>query len=322
VVDTATGRLTRIDPKTGSRMVVARLKTSLDNLAVDKAGRIFVSNMADNGIQQIDPVKGTARQVVKGRLAMPGGIALAQTDGRDTLYVADLFAYRAVDAATGKVSDIARMHAAGSKLHYPFSATANGNHIVLSSWFESAVQVYDRETGGHVRTVQGLKAPYDALELPDGSLLVAEYAAGSLTRISGKGGADRKPLAQNLGGPVGLVRAGNTVYVTENLAGQVSRVDLKTGAATVVAKGLAQPEGIARARDGGLIVAEVGARRIVRIDPKTGAATVLAGDLPIGLAGLPGLPPAYVPTGVAVDGTGRVYVTSDIENAVYRLTKK
>jgi sugar lactone lactonase YvrE len=322
VVDTATGRLTRIDLKKGTKARIARLKTSLDNLAVARDGRIFVSNMADNGIQEVDPAKGSVRQVVKGRLAMPGGIALARTDGRDTLYLADLFAYRAVDPGTGRVTDIARMHAAGSKLHYPFSATVNGNHVVLSSWFESAVQVYDRETGGHVRTIQALKAPYDAIELPDGSILVAEYAAGNLTEITGRSGADRKPLTQNLGGPLGLVRAGNVVYVTENLTGQVSRIDLKTGTGTVVAKGLAQPEGIARAPDGGLIVAEVGARRVVRIDPKTGAITPLAGDLPIGLAGLPGMPPAYVPTGVAVDGAGRIYVTSDIENALYRLSRK
>lgn len=319
VVDTATGHLTRIDLETGAKTRLARLKPSLDNLAVAKDGRIFVSNMADNGIQQVDPATGRARQVVKGQLAMPGGIASARARGRDTLYLADLFAYRAVDTSTGKVSDIARMHAVGSHLHYPFSATVNGKHVVLSSWFESALQVYDRVTNGHVRTIQGLKAPYDALELPNGSFLVAEYAIGTLTKISGKAGADRTPFVQNLGGPVGLVRAGNTVYVTENLTGQVSRVDLATGTSDVIIKGLAQPEGIARMRDGGLIVAEVGARRVVRIDPQTGAVAVLAGDLPIGLAGPPGMPPAFVPTGVAVDGRGRVYVTSDIENALYRL---
>ena len=60
--------------------VVAKLATALDNLAIDSRDRVFVSNMADNGIQEVDVSNGTARQVVKGALAMPLGIA-AVADG-------------------------------------------------------------------------------------------------------------------------------------------------------------------------------------------------------------------------------------------------
>jgi streptogramin lyase len=38
VVDTALGQLVRVDPKTGARKMVAQLKPSLDNLAIDKDG--------------------------------------------------------------------------------------------------------------------------------------------------------------------------------------------------------------------------------------------------------------------------------------------
>src|SRR6185295_14905170 len=55
VVDTALGQLVRVDPKTGAKKMVAQLKPSLDNLAIDDKDRIFVSNMADNGIQEVDP---------------------------------------------------------------------------------------------------------------------------------------------------------------------------------------------------------------------------------------------------------------------------
>lgn len=61
VVDTALGQLVRVDPKTGAKKMVAQLKPSLDNLAIDDKDRIFVSNMADNGIQQVDAETGAAK---------------------------------------------------------------------------------------------------------------------------------------------------------------------------------------------------------------------------------------------------------------------
>ena len=82
------------------------------------------------------------------------------------------------------------------------------------------------------------------------------------------------------------------------------------------------PEGIALAPNGKLIVAEVGAKRIVEIDPATGAVTEIAGNLPIGLVGAPGGLPTNIPTGVGVGASGTIYLSSDIENAIYRITKK
>jgi hypothetical protein len=74
--------------------------------------------------------------------------------------------------------------------------------------------------------------------------------------------------------------------------------------------------------DGKLIVAEVGAKRIVEIDPQNGNVTEIAGNLPIGLIGAPGGLPTYIPTGVGVGAPGTIYFSSDIENAIYKVTKK
>src|SRR5437879_5909161 len=113
VVDTALGQLVRVDPKTGAKKMVAQLKPSLDNLAIHDKDRIFVSNMADNGIQEVDPETGTAKQVIIGKLALPGGMGVVSDGDKDTIYVADVFAYRTVDGTTGEVSEPARMHADG-----------------------------------------------------------------------------------------------------------------------------------------------------------------------------------------------------------------
>jgi sugar lactone lactonase YvrE len=319
VVDAALGQLVRVDPKTGEKKMVAQLKPSLDNLAIDDKDRIFVSNMADNGIQQVDPETGGAKQIIIGKLALPGGIAVVSDETKDTIYVADLFAYRTVDGATGEVSEPARMHAAGVTLEYPMSATAKGDEVILSSWFTGTVQVIDRKTGATREMLHGFKSPHDAIRVADGSLLVSEFGSKSLVRASGE---DRTALIGGLQGPVGLVGGPEgEVYVTEALSGQISKVE-SNGEKTVIAKDLKMPEGIALTPSGKLIVAEVGAKRIVEIDPQTGNVSEIAANLPIGLPATPGGLPTNIPTGVGVGASGVIYFSSDIENALYKIAKK
>ncbi|MEH2552055.1 sugar lactone lactonase YvrE [Bradyrhizobium sp. AZCC 2262] len=322
VVDTALGQLVRVDPKSGAKKMVAQLKPSLDNLAIDDKDRIFVSNMADNGIQEVDPETGTAKQVIIGKLALPGGIGVVSDGGKDTIYVADVFAYRTVDGATGEVSEPARMHADGVTLEYPMSATAKGDDVLLSSWFTGTVQLIDRKTGKTKEMLHDFKAPHDAVKLGDGSILVNELGSKSLVRASGEHGKDRTVVIGNLEGPVGLAAgSGGAVYLTEAFAGQVSKVEAN-GEKTVIAKDLKGPEGIALAPDGKLIVAEVGAKQIIQIDPANRTVTEIAGNLPIGLPATPGGLPSNIPTGVGVGATGVIYFSSDLENAIYKVTKK
>ena len=322
VVDTALGQLVRVDPKSGTKKMVAQLKPSLDNLAIDDKDHIFVSNMADNGIQEVDPDTGAAKQVISGKLALPGGIGVVSDGDKDTIYVADVFAYRTVDGATGEVSEPARMHADGVTLEYPMSATAKGDDVILSSWFTGTVQVIDRKTGKTKEMMHGFKAPHDAIRLGDGSFLVNELGTKSLVRVQGEHGDIRTPIIGLLEGPVGMVQASSSaVYITEAFSGTVSKIETN-GVKAVVAKDLKMPEGIALTPDGKLVVAEVGARRIVQIDPANGTVTEIAANLPIGLAGAPGGLPTNIPTGVGVGASGVIYFSSDIENAIYKITKK
>jgi len=322
VVDTALGQLVRVDPKTGAKKMVAQLKPSLDNLAIDDKDRIFVSNMADNGIQEVDPETGTAKQVIIGKLALPGGIGVVSDGDKDTIYVADVFAYRTVDGATGEISEPARMHADGVTLEYPMSATAKGDDVLLSSWFTGTVQLIDRKTGKTKEMLHDFKAPHDAVRLGDGSILVNELGTKSLVRASGEHGKDRTTVIGGLEGPVGLAAAsGGAVYLTEAFSGHVSKIEAN-GEKTVIAKDLKGPEGIALAGDGKLIVAEVGAKRIVSIDPANGAVTEIAANLPIGLPAAPGGLPSNIPTGVGVGASGVIYFSSDVENAIYKVVRK
>ena len=316
VLDTARGEVVRVDIKNGRKQVVARLSTALDNLAIDSRDRVFVSNMADNGIQEVDVTKGTARQVVKGALAIPLGIA-AVTDGtRDTLYVADVFALRTVDSVQGKVTDVARSHAADTPIGYPTAVTANQRHVIVTN-NEGPVQRYER---GTMRLAQSWKDTHagNAIEMPSGALIVAETTRGKLSKITGSGEREqRSEIVANLAAPIGLaIAADNAVYVSEMAAGRLSQVDVNSGARRVIAEGLDRPQGIAT--DGSaVLVVEAGKRRLVRIDSGSGAVEVIARDLPIGLANVP-----ITLAGVAVGADGTLYVTSDVENSIWRLKKK
>jgi hypothetical protein len=315
VVDTKTGGLFRVNPADGKRTLVAQLETGLDNLALDKDDNIYVSNMVDNGVQLVNPSTGQATQITKGGMAAPGGIKLSE-DGK-TLFVAHLFGLRAVDTASGKLNDIARMH--GDALEYPFAVTLSKDHYVMSSWFTGTVQLLNRKDNSTKAMAHSLAAPMDAVELSDGRVLVLELATGALTQLSGADLHDKKQVVTGLQGPTQmLVGKDGGLYITE-LSGRLIRVDTADWSLKTIAQGLSGPEGIAQAPSGKFIVAEAAKRQLTEVDPANGNKRVIASDLPIGFEAGPGLPPPYITTGVAVAADGTVYFSADRDNGIYKI---
>ncbi len=313
VVDTKSGELSRVDLASGRKTVVKKLKPSLDNLAVAPDGTVYISNMADNSIEAYTPSNGELRLLTGGKLAVPAGLKI---DGND-LWVTDVFGFRRVDVKTGNVQDIFRMQA--SDLEYPFAIGMSASHFALSSWFTGTVQLVERSTLKTSAILHGLTTPFDAIPMADGSVIYAEIATGSIKRASGDKFADKKVIAQGLAGPVQMILGKDgAVYVTE-AAGKLTRVSLSDGSKTTVADGLALPEGLAQTPWGTFIVAESAAKRLVEINPVDGSRRTVAEQLPIGLAGGPGMPPPYVVTGVAVGENGVIYMSADLNNAIYAI---
>ena len=312
-VDTNTGELSKVELATGRKTVMKQLNPAIDNLAIAPDGMIYVSNMADNSVQSYNPASGEVRLLTGGKLAVPGGIKL---DG-DTLWVADLFAFREVNVKSGVVKDVFRMQS--SDMEYPFAVGVSAKQFALSSWFTGSVQIIDRATRKTSITIHGLKAPMDALFLNDGSLVFAEIATGEVTRASGADFKERQVIAKGLAGPVQMMIAKDgALYVTE-AAGNLTRINMTDGSKTVVADKLALPEGVAQTPWGTFIVAEAAARRLVEIDPANGSRRTVAENLPIGLEAGPGLPPPNIPTGVAVGADGVIYMSADRNNAIYKI---
>lgn len=120
-----------------------------------------------------------------------------------------------------------------------------------------------------------------------GSLIVAEWGAGRVVRLSGAG--DRLPLLEHVGRPAGVaVGADGTIFVSLQREGRVvalARGEPDPGWRTL-AEGLSEPMGVAVDSHGGLLIAEKGAGRISRLTAD-GALRVLAEGLARPVAVLP-----------------------------------
>ena len=234
--------------------------------------------------------------------------------------MADIFTLRKVDLGSGAVTDVKRMHAVGNDMEYPFAVGLGQTTLALSSWFTGTVQLIDRASGkttSHAARLQGaVRRHSDGRRQPAGG---RDWPPAASPGPAAATSAPAQPLASGLAGPVQMVLGPDgKLYVTE-AAGNIQRIDTQTGAKTQVATGLAMPEGLAFTPWGSLVVAEAAAGRLTELDLAANQRRSIAEGLPIGLSAGPGMPPPYVPTGVAVGADGSIYLSADRNNAIYRI---
>jgi sugar lactone lactonase YvrE len=290
--------------------VIAQLPPALDNLAIAPSGTIYVSNMAEASIFEVNPESGAVRTVVSGPLATPADLAITEGPEGERLHVADVFAYRVIDVGTGAITDPLRMYR--DETENQLGVGAGKSKILIASWAAGAIQVVDRATGA-AALHHGFTAPVDGLELSDGRLVALEAGKGAISLV-GAGDAAPEALVTGLNMPVAMAEAADgKIYVTESANGALARIDLATKEVTRVKEGLASPEGVDIGADGRVYVAEAGAGRLIAFDPKDNSVVTIVEGLKTGLPTVEGTLPAYITTGVAVSRRdGAIYVSSDI----------
>ncbi len=312
VLDDATGELFALDEQEGSwtSRVIARLAAGTDNFAVGPGNLLYVSSMVDNSVHEVDPRSGAVRTVVAGSLGFPRAMALSSGPEGERLHLADSCSYRVVDPRTGAVSDKAR--AVATPLKFPTSISVSPHHVVLTGEAFGVVQMFDVR-GQFIRDVGGFDQPSAAIELDDGSLIVAEPGAGRIVQVRGD---DRRDVAGGLLLPAALADAGNgMVYVAESGTGRLLRIVVADGQVSEIARDLGTIRAVSLAPGGAVAVLDVEAGSVTLIDTR-GDRTEIVRNLPVGYLRAP-----YPRSGgLAIGRDGTVYVAADVENAVYRIT--
>jgi sugar lactone lactonase YvrE len=310
VIDLGRGELVRVDISTGDKELVAYVPLNSDNLAFDANDRLFISAADDGGIREVLP-DGSMREVSRPGLTLPGGIAVVG----DHFFVADHFALVEFDSASGRERSRETSIIDISELSEPMTVARAGRHLVLSSWRSNKVQVWDPKRAKVLESYSDFRVPLNAISF-QGGIAVAELLSGSV--VLERNGR-RQTLLEGLSVPTGMAAHGSTLYVADWILGTITRVNRQ--GVSVVASGLAGPEGLALDGPDRLLVVESLAGRVSEINLRTGASQVLADHLAMGLQSVPGFSPTFAFSGIDVDAAGTAYVTGDVDNVVYAISK-
>lgn len=309
VLDTGTGDLIRVND--GANEVVASLSPGLDNFAFDASDTAFVSSYADGFIKRVN-ADGTLTTLQPGGMAHPGGLAVIG----DTVWVADVHAVRGFDRNTGEEIVTQRNVVGMGELGGSLNLSADGDLLILSSWFDGDVRIWDPQAEQRVAQYPNLAGPVAAVRYA-GGLAIAEHLKGAVTLY---GDADPVGLATGLSAPTGLfVSDDDALYVSDRERGEIlliARDGEALSTPETIAGGLEAPEGFV-VSEHGVVVVEAAAARVVHIDAE-GTRNVLA-TIPSGSPGALGLPPSQIFNGIAMDADGNLFITGETSRVLYRL---
>jgi cysteine-rich repeat protein len=354
IADMSNHRIRRLDASTGVITTVAGTGVpglsgdggpassaqleSPNGVAVDGFGNLFIADVSNHRIRQVNAVTGVITTVAgmgapgfsgdgalatSAQLNLPHGVAV---DGFGNLVIADRINHRIrrVDAATGLITTVAGTGEAGfsgdggpatsAQLNFPHGVAVDGFGILF---------IADR-INHRVRRV--------------------DAASGLITTVAGTGAqgfsGDGGPAARaGLSSPVGAAVDGlGNLFIADSSNHRIRRVDVATGVITTVAgtgvagfsgdggpatsAQLAGAEGVAVDGAGNCVIADSGNHRIRRVDAATGVITTVAGTGVAGFSGDGG--PATsaqlnLPSGVAVDGLGNLWIADWFNHRIRRV---
>ena len=260
---------------------------------------------------------GSLFELSPGGMATPGGVAVRSKDGHHEVVVADLQALRGFDGATGAATFVERNILGVSPIGSSLTVAPDGDLLVLSSWVDEDVRVWDPVAHKVVERHGGLGGPVDAVAF-DGGVAISEHANHRVISIKGD---STTVLAEGLE-PTGLAVVGRDLYVADRTKGQLLKIVADGSVMSppqAVAAGLEAPEGVAVVPDGFAVV-EADRGRVVLVS-RDGKVVPLADTEPGSPAGSSAQPPSFVFNGIAAGDDGTLYVTGERTRTLYRIAR-
>ena len=271
---------------------------------------------------RITTFAGTGRAAVSQDGSAPGATDLAAVNGiavnqNGDVYLADAFRIR-------MVHDNAVSTVAGSSNNYPGYSGDGGPALQAQlSISEAGAYAINRGTAGLALNQAG-----DLYLTDTGNNRVRKVTSGNIRVISTVvTGPEPRGCATNPQGDV---------FVAETGANQVVKVDPSGAVTTVAGTGragfsgdngpatsaeLSAPEGLAVDQQGNLYIADAGNNRVRKVTPD-GVLTTIAGNGNAGSAGDGGravTAELFIPTGLAVDAHGILYIADSANNKVRKV---
>jgi sugar lactone lactonase YvrE len=313
VLDTGSGEVFRVDGKdinSKQKVLIATLTPGLDNMAFDTADRLFVSSFTDGFIKRVES-DGSLTTLQPGGMAHPGGVTLFKGE----LVVADLNTIRFYDPMTGAETRVHRNILGVGKVGGAINLAADGEHLILASWVDSDVRVWNPASGEILERYSGLQGPVAALRF-DNQLIATEAGTG---RVIGLSEAGIAPLF-SLPSPSGLAVSNNALYVTDRESGriyQLGKDGVLLSEPVLVVSGLTTPEGIAM--DGDDFIVVEGSTGEIKHITAAGKQSLLA-TIPAGTpAPSDNQPSSMVFNGVTLAPDGAVYATGETSRKLYKI---
>jgi len=325
VVD-QTGEVFKVNTTTGEKTLFIKTQPGLDNLAFDTNGKLFISNADFGSIVEVLP-SGQPRTISVGGMIAPQGLAvLPGANKKDALYVADLFRLYQLNGLTGKEENVYKGDLLGGagNLTTPFTLSADGDNLIVSSYFGAVVQIWNPQANQVLQTYP-MGIPIDAIRFK-GDIAVSDLGLGGVVKAS-----DHSMILPidnaTVYAPSGLATDGETLWVADWGTGLIWQIGFAGDvpmAPVMLASGLVNPEGLVWSKDGSLLVVETGASRLSRIDLATGVVSKVVDGLKLSGPAIGqdlALPPTNFFDGVAIGQSGDIYISGGGKNVIYRIPK-
>lgn len=318
IVELATGGVYRLSLDGQKRDKLAHIMPGLDNLAITKEGRLFVTSYWDATIFEV-ATDGSGKYKTLFPMGPNQILGIAVTD--DKIHIADAIMCRSVENGKYVKSKLNAWASAGMPLLLGLSPGPAGQ-VFWPDSIHGAVSIGNPTTGEFKPVAGELNLPTAVLMDPSGAkLYVAEYGNGQITEVSLSDGS-KKVLTGGLVGPIALTMVDSKLYVAEVTAGRISKVDPITGNKEVFFVGVTgKPNAIGNDGSGNLIILDGASQKLFRLNTTNLSLSILAVDLPIAYSVVGSYPPLEFPWPMAVNAKGEIYIAT-VNRGIIKLQKK